>query len=96
VFAAIRGLPGLDTVLTSGGFATSGDGVAVLEAEAERERSLDGPRLLVGGGLKEEALPELMKVGLTAFHVGTAVRGPGGWESPVDADVVRRWRGQIG
>lgn len=96
VFAAVRGLPGLDTVLTSGGFAASGDGVAVLEAEAARERKLGGPRLLVGGGLKEEALPVLLKAGLDAFHVGTAVRGAGGWESPVDVDAVRRWREQIG
>jgi copper homeostasis protein len=94
-YAAIRGLPGLDTVLTSGGFAKSGDGVAVLAAEAEREAGLGGPALLVGGGLREEALPELRKAGLGAFHVGTAVRADGTWDSPVDEVLVRRWRERL-
>lgn len=94
-YAAIRGLPGLDTVLTSGGFAKSGDGVEVLAAESERERALGGPSLLVGGGLREDALPVLLKAGLTAFHVGTAVRGDGTWGSPVDPDLVRRWRERL-
>ena len=95
VYTAIRGLPGLDTVLTSGGFAAAGDGVTVLSDEAQRERAAGGPRILVGGGLKEEALPSLLAAGLDAFHVGTAVRGPGGWSSPVDVDAVARWRKQL-
>jgi copper homeostasis protein len=95
VFDAVRGLRGLDTVLTSGGFPSSGDGVAVLEAEAAREKASGGPRLLVGGGLRSEHLPSLLKAGLDAFHVGSAVRGPGGWESPVDIDSVRQWREQL-
>jgi copper homeostasis protein len=94
-YAAIRGLPGLDTVLTSGGSARSGDGVEVLAAEAGREHALGGPSLLVGGGLREDALPVLLKAGLTAFHVGTAVRADGTWGSPVDAGLVRRWRERL-
>lgn len=94
-YAAIRGLPGLDTVLTSGGFDRSGDGVEVLAAEAAREQDLGGPSLLVGGGLREDALPVLLKAGLTAFHVGTAVRAGGSWDGPVDAELVRRWRAKL-
>jgi copper homeostasis protein len=96
VFDAIRGLRGLDTVLTSGGFAQAGDGAAVLEAEAARERSAGGPRLLVGGGLKIDALPGLVKAGLDAFHVGTMVRGAGSWDAPVETGLVREWREAIG
>jgi copper homeostasis protein len=92
VYDAVRRLPGLDTVLTSGGFPTSAAGIDVLRAEAERERSLGGPRLLVGGGLTQDALPELRAAGLDAFHVGTAVRAAGTWDSPVDADKVAQWR----
>jgi copper homeostasis protein len=92
VYDAVRKLPGLDTVLTSGGFKASGDGLEVLRAEAEREREVGGPRLLVGGGLTQEALPALRAVGLDAFHVGTAVRVNGGWDSPVDVEKVALWR----
>jgi copper homeostasis protein len=96
VYDAVRKLPGLDTVLTSGGFAASGDGVEVLRAENERERAIGGPRLLVGGGLTQEALPALRAAGLDAFHVGTAVRASGGWDSPVDVAKVAQWRKLLG
>lgn len=92
VYDAVRRMPGLDTVLTSGGFAASGDGVEVLRAEAEREREVGGPRVLVGGGLTVEALPGLRAAGLDAFHVGTAVRADGTWDSPVDGEKVAMWR----
>ena len=96
VYDAIRKMPGLDTVLTSGGFKASGDGTEVLRTEAERERELGGPRVLVGGGLTREALPGLRDAGLNAFHVGTAVRVSGTWDSPVDAEKVAVWRKQLG
>ncbi|WP_327290626.1 copper homeostasis protein CutC [Streptomyces sp. NBC_01198] len=88
----LAGLPGLDTYLTAG----SADGVAagmdVLCAEAARggEPGYE-PRLLVGGGLLLDHVPELRAAGLDAFHVGGAVRA-GGWAGPVDADAVRTWR----
>ena len=83
VYDAIRKLPGLDTVLTSGGFQASGDGLDVLRGEAEHERSVGGPRVLVGGGLAQDALPGLRGAGLDAFHVGPRCgrRGRG----------IRRW-----
>ncbi|MBR7838525.1 hypothetical protein KDL01_34985, partial [Actinospica durhamensis] len=40
LFAAIRALPGLDTVLTSGGPVPAGQGAEVLAAEAAREAGL--------------------------------------------------------
>jgi copper homeostasis protein len=96
VYEAVRKLPGLDTVLTSGGFKAAGDGLEVLRAEAERERAVGGPRLLVGGGLTQEALPALRAAGLDAFHVGTAVRVSGGWDSPVDVEKVALWHKMLG
>jgi copper homeostasis protein len=70
--------------------------VEVLAAEAERERRLGGPRVLVGGGLTREAVPALLAAGLDAFHVGTAVRADGTWNSAVDEDKVAEWRKLVG
>ena len=94
VFAAIRGLPGLDTVLTSGGPFPSAQGIGVLAAEAARERDLgpDGLRILVGGGLKIGDVPALRSAGLTGFHIGTAARTGGSWTGPIDPALVAEWR----
>lgn len=85
-------LPGLDTYLTAGSADGVDDGVSVLFAEAAR-RGEPGyaQRLMVGGGLRLDHVPGLRAAGVDAFHIGSAAR-PGGWESPVDADVVREWR----
>jgi copper homeostasis protein len=96
-YAAIRALPGLDTVLTSGGPFPAGEGVDVLAAEAAREAA-GGPgaqpplRILVGGGLKLSDVPGLRAAGLRDFHVGSAVRTGADWAGYVDADLVARWR----
>jgi copper homeostasis protein len=88
----LAGLPGLDTYLTAGSADGVGAGMAVLCAEAARggEPGYE-PRLLVGGGLLLEHVPELRAAGLDGFHVGGAVRA-GGWAGPVDVDAVRTWR----
>jgi copper homeostasis protein len=92
-FAALRGLPGLDTVLTSGGPFPAGQGVAVLEKEAAREAALpDGVRILVGGGLKLGDVPTLRAAGLAGFHVGSAARVSGDWAGHVDPELVAAWR----
>ena len=94
VFAAIRGLPGLDTVLTSGGPFPSAQGIDVLAAEVARERGLgsDGLRILVGGGLKIGDVPALRSAGLTEFHIGTAARTGGTWDGAIDPELVAQWR----
>ncbi|HTJ66255.1 MAG TPA: copper homeostasis protein CutC [Actinospica sp.] len=96
-YAAIRGLPGIDTVLTSGGPFPSGQGVSVLAAEAAREAALgaDGLAILVGGGLKLADVPALRAAGLRDFHVGSSVRGGADWSGNVDAELVGRWRDAI-
>jgi copper homeostasis protein len=96
-YAAIRPLPGLDTVLTSGGPFPAGQGTAVLEAEAAREAALgeQGLAILVGGGLKLADVPALKAAGLSRFHVGSAVRDGSDWSGNVDAETVARWRDVI-
>lgn len=97
LFEAIRGLPGLDTVLSSGGPVPAGQGADVLAAEAAREAGLGerGLRLLVGGGLRLDDVPVLQARGLADFHVGTAVRVGGSWENPVDPGIVEHWRAAV-
>jgi copper homeostasis protein len=84
----VRGL-GCDTVLAAGSPRGVADGFGVLERLAARQ-GRDGVRLLVGGGLKADHVAPLKAVGVTAFHVGSAVR-PGGWDAPLSADAVRLW-----
>ncbi|MET9673571.1 copper homeostasis protein CutC [Streptomyces sp. NPDC006482] len=85
-------LPGLDTYLTAGSATGVDDGLATLKAEAARagEPGYEA-RILVGGGLRLDHLPELRAAGLDAFHIGGAAR-PQGWTAPVSADAVRAWR----
>jgi copper homeostasis protein len=87
----IRGLPGVDYVLTAGSAAGVAAGLDVLRAEAGRSA---GPRILAGGGLRPEHVAPLRAAGVDAFHVGSGVRR-GGWDSPVDAELVRSWRGLL-
>lgn len=97
LFEAIRGLPGLDTVLTSGGPVPAGQSADVLAAEAAREAALGdaGLKLLVGGGLRLEDIAPLQARGLTDFHVGSAVRVGGSWQHPVDPGIVEHWRAAV-
>ncbi|MFF5923079.1 copper homeostasis protein CutC [Streptomyces flavochromogenes] len=85
-------LPGLDTYLTAGAATGVDDGLATLKAEAARagEPGYEA-RILVGGGLRLDHLPELRAAGLDAFHIGGAAR-PQGWAAPVSANAVRTWR----
>lgn len=84
---AVRLLPNLATVLTSGSPEGVGAGLGVLRARAEAG---DASLVLAGGGLREEHVPVLLDYGVRAFHVGGAVRRS--WQDPVDPDLVRRWR----
>ncbi|WP_394837447.1 copper homeostasis protein CutC [Pendulispora rubella] len=92
VYDAIRDLPGLDTVLTSGGPDVALD---VLTAEASRERARGGPEILVGGGLRVPHLAPLLAGGVTAFHFGSAARPDGSWSAPISADLVRALRDRL-
>ncbi|MFX4295345.1 copper homeostasis protein CutC [Streptomyces bohaiensis] len=87
-----------DTYLTAGSPRGVDDGLPVLAAEAARTAAREPghqPRLMAGGGLRLEHLPELRAAGVDAFHIGGAAR-PQGWDGPVDAAAVRRWRDALG
>lgn len=87
-FDAVRRLPGVDRVLSSGG----GDGglPAGLVARAAWQRG--GPRWIAGGGLKPEHVAVLAAAGIGEFHVGTGARQAASWEQPVRPELVARYR----
>ncbi|GIH98733.1 copper homeostasis protein CutC [Planobispora takensis] len=87
---AVRLLPNLATVLTSGAPGGVGEGLAVLKTRCEAG---DGPLIMAGGGLRPGHVPALLEYGVRAFHVGSAVRTS--WSDPVDPLMVRRWRDLI-
>jgi copper homeostasis protein len=92
-FEQLRGIPGLDTVLTSGGPFPAGQGIEQLEIEAAREAGRpDGFKLLVGGGLKLADVPALQAAGLRDFHVGSAVRTSGEHRPRTRRALARRRR----
>ncbi|MEU3254421.1 copper homeostasis protein CutC [Streptomyces sp. NPDC006997] len=88
----LDGLPGLDTYLTAGAGTGVDEGLPTLLAEAGRggEQGYE-PRILVGGGLRLDHVPDLLAAGIDAFHIGGAAR-PDGWSGPVSATAVREWR----
>ncbi|MBQ1089103.1 copper homeostasis protein CutC [Streptomyces sp. B93] len=88
----LDGLPGLDTYLTAGADTGVDDGLPTLLAEAARHGEQGyAPRILVGGGLRLDHVPDLLAAGIDAFHIGGAAR-PDGWAGPVSARAVREWR----
>lgn len=91
----LAGLPGLDGYLTAGSAAGVDDGLPVLVAEAGRcgEPGYQ-QRIMVGGGLRLEHVPQLRAAGVDAFHIGGAAR-PLGWSGPVSAVAVREWRAAV-
>ncbi|GGN54448.1 copper homeostasis protein CutC [Streptomyces kronopolitis] len=92
--SAAPGTAGLDTYLTAGSARGVAEGLPTLLAEQARTAAGEpgyAPRILVGGGLGLDHLPELRAAGLDAFHIGGAAR-PAGWSAPVDAAAVARWR----
>ncbi|WP_434451404.1 copper homeostasis protein CutC [Lentzea sp. E54] len=77
---------GCDTVLAAGSPKGVEDGIENLKKLVAQAP----PALLVGGGLQQRHVPELLVAGVNGFHVGSAVR-PSGWDSPVDSAAVREW-----
>lgn len=88
----LRELPGLDTVLTAGavlGVEQGQQDLLARAAEDPQARRL----MMVGGGLRAEHMPWLLRAGVRKFHLGSSVRPDGSWDKAhVDAGYVRSWR----
>jgi copper homeostasis protein len=90
----LRGLVGLDQVLTAGsarGVEAGLDDLIRRAAEDEFARSV----IMAGGGLLPEHVPWLARAGVRSFHIGSAARPLGSWKAYVDADLVRTWRSLV-
>jgi copper homeostasis protein len=87
----VRGLPGLDAVLSAG----SSRGMAAGHDELT-DRAVGDPAvadlLMAGGGLRGEHVPWLVRAGVHQFHVASTARPGGSWKAHVDAAHVRSWR----
>lgn len=90
-WAAVRGLPGLDAVLTAGSARGADTGSDELVRRARTDPQV-ARLLMAGGGLRPEHVPWLAQAGVRAFHVGSAARPDRSWKAYVDVGFVRAWR----
>ncbi|GAA2112178.1 copper homeostasis protein CutC [Microlunatus panaciterrae] len=88
---ALRGLPGLDQVLTAGSARGVSEGLDDLVRRAKNDPA-EAALIMAGGGLLAEHVPWLARAGVRAFHIGSRARPQGSWKAYVDADLVRTWR----
>ncbi|NED98946.1 copper homeostasis protein CutC [Phytoactinopolyspora halotolerans] len=90
-WSTVRGLPGVDTVLTAGSARGVSDGLDEL-----CRRASDDPKvaelMMAGGGLRPDHVPWLARAGVRKFHIGSAARPGGSWKAYVDSALVRSWR----
>lgn len=85
-------LPGLDAVVTAGSALGVDRGLDELTRLAASDPRI-AERMVVGGGLKAEHVPWLLRAGVRAFHLGSGARPGGSWDRAyVDASYVRSWR----
>ncbi|MFD0686897.1 copper homeostasis protein CutC [Actinomadura fibrosa] len=92
---AVRRLGGgLDAVLTAGSARGVDAGVDVLVRRAAEDPGA-AKMIMAGGGLRRKHVAVLAAAGVTAFHVGTAVRPDGAWDAPVDPGLVAEWRALV-
>jgi copper homeostasis protein len=88
----VRGLPGLESVISAGSTRGLAHGADELIA-----RTTSDPRVaelvLAGGGLTPDLVPWLVRAGVRRFAIGSAARTGGSWtRASVDVDHVRSWR----
>jgi copper homeostasis protein len=87
----LRGLPGLDQVLTAGSARGVSEGLDDLVARARGDEFAHAV-IMAGGGLLPEHVPWLVRAGIRAFHIGVAARPLGSPKAYVDPGLVRTWR----
>jgi copper homeostasis protein len=88
----LRGLAGLDAVLSAGSARDVGAGLDELTARAAAD-PVAARLLMAGGGLLAEHVPWLTRAGVRQFQVAAEVRPGGSWtKAYVDPGHVRSWR----
>ncbi len=88
----VRGLPGLESVISAGSTRGLTHGADELIARATRDPRV-AELLLAGGGLTPELVPWLVRAGVRRFAIGSAARTGASWtRASVDIDHVRSWR----
>ncbi|GAA2180992.1 copper homeostasis protein CutC [Brooklawnia cerclae] len=88
---ALKGLRGLDQVLTAGSSRGLGRGLEDLLRRAQADPDA-AALMMAGGGLVPEHLAWLTRAGVHAFQVGAQVRPGGSFAADVDASLVHTWR----
>jgi copper homeostasis protein len=89
---AIRDLPGLDTVHTSGAALGMASGLDDLLELAGKDPAFAAV-VEASEGVAPEHVPWLARAGITKVHLASEVRPGGSWtKSYVDAGFVRSWR----
>jgi copper homeostasis protein len=88
----VRGLPGLESVISAGSTRGLAHGADELIARAESDPRV-AELLLAGGGLTPELVPWLVRAGVRRFAIGSSARAGHSWtRASVDVDRVRSWR----
>lgn len=88
----VRGLPGLEAVISAGSTRGLEHGADELIARATADPRVAG-QLVAGGGLTPELVPWLVRAGVRRFAIGSSARSSGSWtRASVDVDHVRSWR----
>jgi copper homeostasis protein len=87
----LRGLPGLDQVLTAGSARGVSEGLDDLVARARGDEFARAV-IMAGGGLLPEHVPWLVRAGIRAFHISAAARPLGSPKAYVDPGLVGTWR----
>ncbi|WP_019630864.1 copper homeostasis protein CutC [Actinomadura atramentaria] len=85
---------GLDAVRTAGSPRGVDAGLPVLARRAAEDPRAAG-LIVAGGGLRRRHVAVLAAAGITAFHVGAAVRPDGAWDAPADPALVAEWRALV-
>lgn len=91
---ALLQLPRLDQVHTAGSARGVEHGLDELIARASADPSV-ARLIMAGGGLHAEHVPWLVRAGVRAFHLDSAVRPLGSWKAYVDPALVGMWRSLI-
>ncbi len=88
----VRGLPGLETVVSAGSTRGLAHGADELITTVSRDPRI-AALVTAGGGLTPDVVPWLVRAGVHRFAIGSAARAGGSWtRGLVDVDRVRSWR----